>query len=314
MTAPRNGSAPTEQPAEPDPLRAQARALDAALPEIDWTIPAEGAVHDEFAAPSGPLARWSVGPADGERVLMVPGASGSKEDFVLLAPPLVAAGYWVEAIDLAGQYESHRAGPAAGARYDYELFVGDLLALLEAGGPAHLLGYSFAATLAQLALLRRPELVLSLALLSPTPDHGDAFRTIKKIGALSPFVGDRTGAGLMIWGIRTNKNKVGASRLGFVRDRFALTRRDSMDDIIGLMRRTPDLDHAVRAQPIPKLVAVGEHDLWPVHRHADFARRIGARFAVYPTGHSPCETTPNEFALDLLALYEAAGATPSSSS
>jgi pimeloyl-ACP methyl ester carboxylesterase len=75
-------------------------------------------------------------------------------------------------------------------------------------------------------------------------------------------------------------------------------------DIIGLMRRTPDLRAELLAAPIPKLVAVGEHDLWPLETHARFAEQIGARIAVYRTGHSPCETTPHQLVRDMLALFD----------
>ena len=64
-----------------------------------------------FAAPSGALARVALGPAAGRRVVLVPGATGSKEDFVLMMPLFAAAGYRVESFDLAGQYESVDAGP-----------------------------------------------------------------------------------------------------------------------------------------------------------------------------------------------------------
>ena len=113
----------------------------------------------------------------------------------------------------------------------------------------------------------------------------------------------------MLWGIRNNLNRVPPRRLAFVRERFALTRRESVDDIIGLMMRTPDLRAELAASPVPKLVAVGEHDLWPRELHERFARKLGARFAVYPTGHSPCETAPHQLVRDMLALFGAAGAT-----
>jgi pimeloyl-ACP methyl ester carboxylesterase len=73
------------------------------------------------------------------------------------------------------------------------------------------------------------------------------------------------------------------------------------------MKHAPDLRSRLREVDIPKLVAVGSHDLWPSALHARFAARIGARLAVYTTGHGPCETTPNALARDLLALYQEAG-------
>lgn len=101
----------------------------------------------------------SIGDPGHPRVVLVPGATGSKEDFALILPLLAEAGYFVQSFDLAGQYESHAAG--ANSAYTYELFIGDLVAFLEAGTPAHLLGYSFAGTVAQLVAVHRRDLVLS---------------------------------------------------------------------------------------------------------------------------------------------------------
>ena len=89
-----------------------AEQLDAMLPEIDWAVLPVGAVRSRFAAPSGQLAMVSLGDPGNPRVLLVPGVTGSKEDFTLMMPELAAAGYHVQSFDLAGQYESAAAGPA----------------------------------------------------------------------------------------------------------------------------------------------------------------------------------------------------------
>ncbi len=294
----------------PEPAWApDAVALDAAIGEIDWSAPVPGSVLAGFEAPSGRLAMVSLGDPAHPRVVLVPGATGSKEDFVLMLPLLAEAGYFVQSYDLAGNYESADAGPAPGERYDYALFAADLVAVLEAGPPAHLLGYSFAGIVAQLVAAERPELVRSLTLLTTPPDPGNSYRRVKRIGWLSPHLSPRQGAGLMIWGIRTNKNRVGPARLAFVRARFALTRRECIDDIVGLMKQAPDAAPAVRARGIRSLVATSEHDLWPVARYARLAERLGARLAVYATGHSPCETTPHQLVRDMLALFREADAT-----
>ena len=287
---------------------------DRAIPDIDWHVFPEGTMRDVLDAPSGALARVRFGPEDGARVLLLPGVTGSKEDFVLMFPLLADAGYRVESIDLAGQYESWQAGPwnldPPRPRYDYRLFADDIIAALEDGpdgsGPVHVLGYSFAGLVAQQVLVERPELFASLTLLSTPPAAGQVFRGVKRIGRFSSGASPRTGAALMLWGIRNNLNRVPPRRIAFVRERFALTRRDSVNDIVGLMMTTPDVSREVAALPIPKLVAVGEHDLWPSHLHREFAESIGARLAVYATGHSPCETAPNELVLDLLETYDRA--------
>jgi pimeloyl-ACP methyl ester carboxylesterase len=286
--------------------RDEAERLDRELTEIDWSVPAEGAIASRFAAPSGDLAVVSLGDPAHPRVLLAPGVTGSKEDFVLMAPVLAAAGYYVQSYDLAGQYESAAAGPPAGRRYDYALFRDDMVALLEAGGPAHLLGYSFAGTVAQLVTVERPELVRSLTLLAAPPEPGNGFRGVRGLGPFTWMATGRVGAALMTWGIVSNRNHVGPMRLEFVRTRFEFTSRRSVEDIIVLMKHAPDLRARLAAVSVPKLVAVGSHDLWPMSLHAEFARRIGARLAVYNTGHSPCETTPHALSRDMLELFSLA--------
>lgn len=289
-----------------------AARLDAALPDIDWTVPPPGAAASVFRAPSGDLSMLTIGDPGDTRVVLVPGVTGSKEDFTLMLPGLAAAGYHVQTFDLAGQYESAAAGPhnlrPPRPHYDYDLFVRDLIAVLEAGqAPAHVLGYSFAASVAQLAYAERPELFASLTFLSAPPQPGQAFRGVSRIGRLSWLASGRVGAALMIWGIKCNFVKVSPGRLRFVNIRFASTRFESVRDIIALMKRTPDLRGELAASAIPKLVAVGEHDLWPLRLHSGFAREIGAQLAVYRAGHSPCETSPHQLNRDLLALFSRAG-------
>lgn len=290
----------------------EARRLDEALPDRDWSIVPDGVERVEFIAPSGTLAGIELGDPGAPRVVLVPGVTGSKEDFVLMLPLLARAGFRVVSFDLAGQYESAAAGPERlvppRTGYDHALFVDDLIAVIEAGStPVHLLGYSFAGTVAQLAAVARPELVASLALLACPPLAGQVFRGMKVIGPVTGPAPPGVGAALMIWGVRNNLNRVLPGRVDFARKRFAWTRRDSVVDVVGLMRRTPDLDEAVRATGVPVFVAAGEHDLWRGDAHRAFAERLGARAMVYAAGHSPCETTPYQLSRDLVAFYDAAG-------
>ncbi len=289
--------------------------LDEALPDVDWRSLPTGAERGFRDAPSGRLATLSMGDPSHPRVLLVPGVTGSKEDFVLMLPLLAAAGFRVESYDMAGQYESAQAGPEnlplPTKHYDHDLYVNDLLFMLGDSAPVHVLGYSFAGTVAQLAYMRRPEAFASLTLLSCPPEPGQGFRGVKRIGPISRFTSGTTGAALMIWGVKRNFTHVPPGRLRFVRERFAHTRRSSVADIIAMMKQSPDLRRELAAAEIPKLVAVGEHDLWPLALHAEFADRIGARLAVYPTGHSPCEDAPHQLSRDLLELYASGAASAS---
>jgi len=289
---------------------------DEALPDIDWALVPPGIEIGVFDAPSGRLAVASMGDPAHPRIVLVPGVTGSKEDFWFMMPLLVAAGYYVQSYDIAGQYESADAGPEnlspPRPRYDYDLFVDDLVAFLRAGAPAHVLGYSFAGVVAQLALARHPELMRSLTLLSTPPLAGQSFRGVRIIGWLSWLMSPAGAAALMKWGVVNNLHRVGPMRLRFIRDRFQFTRKASHVDVMRLMMQVPDVDAAVRAAAIPVAIAVGNHDLWPLRQHRRFAQRIGASIHVYRTGHSPCETAPHQLSRDVLALCAKADGRPSS--
>jgi pimeloyl-ACP methyl ester carboxylesterase len=284
-----------------------ALARDRLIPDIDWRVFPDGTVHDVFAAPSGGLARVRLGTEDAPRVVLVSGVAGSKEDFVLLFPLFAAAGCRVESYDLAGHSGSVAAGPEnldpPREHYDYRLFLDDFIAVLEdGGGPVHVLGYSFAGLLAELALVERPDLFASLTLMAAPPAIGQVFRGVKHIGPISDMP-PRRAAGLILWGIRYNLNRTPPLRIAFMRERMAVTRRSAIDDVVGLMMTMPDIADEVAGIGIPKLIAVGEQDLWPTEQHAAYAERIGARMVVYPTGHAPCETAPHQLARDMLALF-----------
>jgi pimeloyl-ACP methyl ester carboxylesterase len=289
---------------------------DENLPDIDWVTPPAGAVASTFRAPSGDLAVVSMGDPAHPRVVLVAGATGSKEDFHFIMPELVAAGYYVQSYDLAGQFESHAAGPwnlePPERHYTLELFVDDMVAFISAGagagaglapGPVHLLGYSFAGVVAEVVVTSRPELVASLTLLGTPPDPGQSFAGVRRIGPFADLATPGAAANLMRWGVVANVLRVKPGRLKFVRDRFRYTRRDSHRDIMDIMMQAPDVEASLAVLDIPKAVAVGEHDLWPLARHRRFAEAIGASISVYRTGHSPCEDAPYELSGDLLALF-----------
>jgi len=287
--------------------REHAKQLDDALEPIDWACIPAGVSRVWIDAPSGRLAGIEAGEPSHPRVLLVPGLTGSKEDFQRMMPSFVAHGYFVESFDLAGQYESHQAGPEninpQAKRYDLDLFVNDLIAVLERSpGPTHVLGYSFGGNVAQETYARRPELFASLMFLSAPPIPGQSFAKVKRIGWISHITTGGGGAALMIWGVKSNVIPVTQDRLDFVRKRFELTRRSSVGDTINLMKRTPNHRDRLRAASIPKLVAVGEHDLWPREIHRVFAEAIDADFVVYKTGHSPCETTPYQLSWDMMQV------------
>lgn len=101
--------------------------------------------------------------------LLVPGFTGSKEDFIGLLEPLAAAGYRVVAVDGRGQYES--PGPRDESAYGCEELARDLLAQARAldAGPVHLVGHSLGGLICRAAVLRDPAPFASLTLMSSGP-------------------------------------------------------------------------------------------------------------------------------------------------
>ena len=117
----------------------------------------------EFAALDAVPA---AGPCELGTALLVPGYTGSKEDFTAILGQLAAAGRRVIAIDLRGQYQT--PGPDDPAAYDIAELGADITAVAEATQASHLLGHSFGGLVARSAVLGgyTPD---SLTLLSSGP-------------------------------------------------------------------------------------------------------------------------------------------------
>jgi pimeloyl-ACP methyl ester carboxylesterase len=117
----------------------------------------------EFAALDAVPA---AGPCELGTALLVPGYTGSKEDFTAILGQLAAAGRRVIAIDLRGQYQT--PGPDDPAAYDITELGADITAVADATQASHLLGHSFGGLVARAAVLDgyTPD---SLTLLSSGP-------------------------------------------------------------------------------------------------------------------------------------------------
>ena len=117
-----------------------------------------------FTRPEGSLAYSDYG-GTGELVIMLPGMGALRNEYRYLAPALSDAGYRAVTLDLRGQGESSVPWSA----YDVPSVGGDILALIDhlGGGPAHVIGTSFAPAPAVWAAVERPESIRSLVLISP---------------------------------------------------------------------------------------------------------------------------------------------------
>ncbi|MEU7058425.1 alpha/beta hydrolase [Streptomyces sp. NPDC046197] len=120
----------------------------------------------EFAVVDAPVA---AGAEPRGTALLLPGFTGSKEDFNPLHGPLAARGYRTVAVDGRGQFESD--GPADDeSAYAQEELARDVLAQVEAlGTTVHLLGHSLGGQIARAAVLVDPSPFRSLTLMASGP-------------------------------------------------------------------------------------------------------------------------------------------------
>jgi pimeloyl-ACP methyl ester carboxylesterase len=103
----------------------------------------------------GPFAALEAIPASGvcerEAALLVPGYTGSKEDFLAILGQLADGGRRVVAIDMRGQFETPGTDRRDG--YSEEALGADIAAVARATGAKHLLGHSYGGLIAREAVL-----------------------------------------------------------------------------------------------------------------------------------------------------------------
>lgn len=258
------------------------------------------------------LAALVAAPVDTVRgcALLVPGFTGSKEDFIALLPLLREAGWHVTAIDQRGQYES--PGPDDEAGYHWQALAADVIAVAaglrtELGCPVHLVGHSLGGQVCREAVLAAagsPEdegLFASLTLMSSGPAEVPAHQ-IGPLDLLREFL-PRTDLDL-VWQFKERRDR----ELGFpapspevhafLRVRFVSNNPHGLRAMAGMLRTAEDRVAPLRAYAqaagLPILVLFGDSDdVWSPGDQSGMARALRARTAVLPhCGHSPATEHP----------------------
>ncbi|GAA2631894.1 alpha/beta hydrolase [Streptomyces spororaveus] len=242
--------------------------------------------------------------------LLVPGFTGSKEDFIGLLEPLAAAGYRVVAVDGRGQHET--PGPREEAPYALEELARDVLAQVRAlgGDRVHLVGHSLGGLISRAAVLRDPSPFVSLTLMSSGPaaiSEDQQARTKLLVAALEAMGDDMPG----IWAAMRAHDPQDAAAdspelASFLRERWLATVPEQLIVTGRTLISEPDRVAELSGVDLPKLVLSGAVDqAWPVPLLDETARRLGARRVVVPgTDHSPNAEDPATTARELAAFWD----------
>jgi pimeloyl-ACP methyl ester carboxylesterase len=244
--------------------------------------------------------------------LLVPGLTGSKEDFLAVLQTLAASGRRVVAVDMRGQYES--LGPDDASAYTRAALGDDIAALLDVLGPdpVHLVGHSFGGLVCRETVLSGA-LPASLTLMSSGPSavDGQAAAKARALRDAIPELGME-----QIWALSLEPDYVGRGLqdeiLAFLRARTLGNSEKSLACMANEILTAPDLvdelaKHCTESS-LRTLVLYGEDDdVWSPAAQAVMAERLGAAKVVIPgAAHSPAWEAPETTAAALRTFWNEA--------
>ncbi|MGW3204578.1 alpha/beta fold hydrolase [Streptomyces sp. NPDC001135] len=283
-------------------------------------LPPPGARAYSLRTARGEFAVVDAPVADGVEprgvALLLPGFTGSKEDFNPLHVPLAERGYRTVAVDGRGQYESD--GPESDqSAYAQEELARDVLAQAEVlGEPVHLLGHSLGGQISRAAVLLDHTPFRSLTLMASGPAQISESQQ-QRVKLLRDALAVMSMA--EVW------EAIQAMEPPEETETPALD--DGLDDRNDLRRRwlgtkpaqllatghqlctEPDRVAELAAVPLPFHILSGARDdTWPLPLLDDMAVRLAARRTVIEDAeHSPNTDQPLPTARALADFWDAAG-------
>ena len=269
--------------------------------------------------------------------LLVPGYTGSKEDFLLILQALAAAGRQVVAIDMRGQFET--PGTDDAAAYQLGALAADVAMVAEwlseghdgaasPGGPGsgpvgpgggrsvHLLGHSLGGLVTREVLLARAARISSLTLMSSGPGALSGPRAqilqalLAELDEISP---GQLGAEVeRIWRTRMEPEAVSGNVppaiIDFLRTRLLSSSPTGLRAMAETLLTCPDRTPALaRLGSVPLMVLYGENDdAWDPAAQEDMAARLRAQRVCIPAAaHSPAVEAPETTASTLTSFWNA---------
>lgn len=267
----------------------------------------------------GEFAALEALPGSGVRerqpALLIPGYTGSKEDFLSVLQPLAAAGRQVVAIDMRGQHET--PGPDHPDAYDIAALAADVALIADQlDDGVHLLGHSFGGLVAREILLAQAAQVSSLTLMSSGPGGltGPRAAVLKAMLAelAVPGHGSLQDQVKRIWYAHMEPEAVADGVPGpivdFLRTRMLASSPTGLLSMGESLLGCPDRTQALASLGVaPLLVVYGEDDdAWDPAIQEDMALLLGAERVCIPgAAHSPAVEAPETTASTLTRFWNA---------
>jgi pimeloyl-ACP methyl ester carboxylesterase len=261
------------------------------------------------------------GVCERESALLVPGYTGSKEDFLAVLGQLADHGRQVVAIDMRGQYETPGAQD-----YSPAALAADIAAVIQTTGARHLLGHSYGGLVTREALLRTrsQDDIGSFTLMSSGPSaltgpRADELRLmLTALGAADGSLPDRDTLRDGIFGLwrdylepQAVADRVPSPIVAFLAKRMLSNDPYGLVHMARHLLTAPDrTSELARLDRIGMLVIYGEDDnSWSPNAQEAMARRLGARRICIPgAAHSPAVEAPATTAIALTQFWDAAEA------
>ncbi|MCK2215628.1 alpha/beta hydrolase [Actinomadura sp. ATCC 31491] len=253
---------------------------------------------------------------EGPLIVLAHGIGNGRSAFRHLTPSLVEAGYRVAALDMRGHGESSLGWPS----YTRTGVATDLAALIRhLGGPAVVVGHSFAGGSATIVAARHPELVSAVVEVAPFTrvqkiDVGGLLRNARHRRGIIRLMGAAMFKSIGMWMSYLDVAYPGVRPADHAEHLAALEaelRRPGRMDVVGKMGQSAPADAGEHLAGVrrPTLIVMGTHDPdWADPETeangivAAMAPGVGGVAMIEGAGHYPHAQYPAEVARVVLAF------------